>query len=163
MPASVRHPGIWLLTGGKQFCSHRLKQWCRRHAIRQRFGAVGQRGSIAVVERFMRTLKEGTRALTRVSLRRRSFHLDVQRAIGWYNADRPHMTLTGATPDEIYHARRAACRSPRFEPRPGWPRVARCARPQVLVKGQPGVRLQLQVELLANQRHLPRVTIRRAA
>jgi transposase InsO family protein len=64
---------------GKQFCSHRLKQWCRRHAIRQRFGAVGQRGSIAVVERFIRTLKESTRALTAVSLRRRSFHLDVQR------------------------------------------------------------------------------------
>jgi putative transposase len=121
---------------GKQFCSQRLKQWCRRHAIRQRFGAVGKRGSIAVVERFIRTLKESTRALTMVSLRRRSFHLDVQRTIGWYNADRPHMTLQGATPDEVYLARRPACRSPRFEPRPGWPRVARCAKPQVLVKGQ---------------------------
>src|SRR5262249_20924230 len=49
---------------GKQFSSHRLKRWCRRHAIRQRFGAVGQRGSIAVVERCIRTLKESTRALT---------------------------------------------------------------------------------------------------
>ena len=39
----------------------------------------------------------------------------------------------------------------------------RCAQPQVLVKGQPGVRLELEVEFLANQRHLPRVTIRRAA
>jgi len=41
--------------------------------------------------------------------------------------------------------------------------VARCAQPQVLVKGQPGVRLELSVEFLANQRHLPRVSIRRAA
>ena len=148
---------------GKQFCSQRLKQRCRRHAIRQRCGAVGKRGSIAVVERFIRTLKESTRALTMVSLRSRSFQLAVQRAVGWYNADRPHMTLQGATPDEVYLARRPACRSPRFEPRPGWPRVARCAKPQVLVKGQPGVRLELHIEFLANQRHLPRVSIRRAA
>jgi hypothetical protein len=41
--------------------------------------------------------------------------------------------------------------------------MARCAQPQVLAKGQPGVRLELAVEFLANQRHLPRVTIRRAA
>jgi hypothetical protein len=33
----------------------------------------------------------------------------------------------------------------------------------VLVKGQPGVRMELAVEFLANQRHLPSVTIRRAA
>ena len=36
-----------------------------------------QRGSIAVVERFIRTLKECTRALTEVPLRRRSFQLAV--------------------------------------------------------------------------------------
>ena len=41
--------------------------------------------------------------------------------------------------------------------------LARSAKPQVLVKGQPGVRLELAVEFLANQRHLPRVTIQRAA
>ena len=148
---------------GKQFFNHRLHEWCPRHAIHQRFGAVGQRRSIAVVERFIRTLKESTRALPVVSLRRRSFQVAVQRAMGWYNADRPHMTLQGATPDEVYHVRRPACRSPRFEPRPGWPRAARCAKPQVLVKGQPGVRMELAVEFLANQRHLPSVTIRRAA
>jgi hypothetical protein len=34
--------------------------------------AVGQRGSIAIVERFIRTLKESTRALTVVPLQRRS-------------------------------------------------------------------------------------------
>jgi transposase InsO family protein len=76
---------------GKQFCNHRLHQWCRRQAIHQRFGAVGQRGSIAVVERFIRTLKESTRALTMVSLRRRSFQIDVHRAISWYD-DVSHYT-----------------------------------------------------------------------
>jgi transposase InsO family protein len=158
-----RAPRHLVTDQGKQFCNHRLQQWCGRHAIHQRFGAVGQRGSIAIVERFIRTLKESLRLLTMVPLRRRPFQLAVQCAIGWYNADRPHMTLQGATPDEVYHARRPACRTPRFEPRPRWPRVARCAQPQVLVKGQPGVRLELEVEFRANQSHLPRVTIRRAA
>lgn len=156
-------PGHLVTDRGKQFCDYRLHQWCRRHAIRQRFGAVGQRGSIAVVERFIRTLKESLRALTMVSLQRRVFQMDVHRAISWHNADRPHMTMRGATPNEVYYARRPACRRPRFEPRPGWPRVARCAQPQVLVKGRPGTRLELSVEFLANQHHLPRVTICRAA
>ena len=148
---------------GKQFRSRSLKHWCRRHAVRQRFGAIGKRGSIAVVERFIRTLKESVRSLTAIPLRRRFFHLEVGRAISWYNADRPHMTLKGATPDEVYSRRCPACKRPRFEPRPAWPRGARCAKPQVLVKGQPGVRLELSVAFLAHHRHLPRVAVIRAA
>ena len=51
----------------------------------------------------------------------------------------------------------------RFEPRPGWPRASPCTRPQVLVKGQPGVQLDMTVEFSGRRRHLPRVTITRAA
>ena len=39
-----------------------------------------------------------------------------------FNQHRPHMTLNGATPDEVYFQRRPACRAPRFEPRAAWPR-----------------------------------------
>ncbi len=47
---------------GKQFTSKTFRRWCRKRGVRQRFGAVGQKGSIAVIERFFRTLKsEGTR------------------------------------------------------------------------------------------------------
>ena len=145
------------------FRSRSLKHWCRHHAVRQRFGAIGKRGSIAVVERFIRTLKESMRSLTGIPLRRRLFHLEVGRAISWYNADRPHTTLKGATPDEVYAGRRPACKRPRFEPRPAWPRGARCAKPQVLVKGQPGIRLELCLAFVAQHRHLPRVTVGRAA
>jgi len=149
---------------GTQFSCPAFKRWCRAHAIRQRQGAVGKRGSIAVVERFIGTLKrEGTRLLPAVPLRRRSFQHELHLFFGWYNADRPHTTLEGATPDEIYFPRRPACRSPRFEPRPGWPRAAPCTRPRVLVKGQPGVQLELHVGFLGNRRHLPVVKIRRAA
>jgi transposase InsO family protein len=148
---------------GKQFSSHHFTSWCRRHDIRQRFGAVGKQGSIAVIERFWRTLKEGLRALTLVPLLRRSFHREVHFAISWYNGNRPHMTLAGATPDEVYFARRHARRQPRFEPRPDWPRAAPCARPRVLVKGHPGALLQLSVDFLAHRRQLPLLTLTRAA
>jgi hypothetical protein len=135
----------------------------RRHVIRQRRGAVGRHGSIAVIERFMGTLKrECARVLPVVPLLRRSFQRELNWFLVWYNQHRPHTTLKGATPDEVYFAQRPACRNPRFEPRPGWPRAAPCASPQTLVKGRPGVILELSVEFVSQRRHLPRVTIRRA-
>jgi hypothetical protein len=73
------------------------------------------------------------------------------------------MTLNGATPDEVYHRRHPTCRYPRFEPRPRWPRGSPCANPHVPIRGRPGQRLELQVEFQARQRHLPIVTLRRAA
>jgi transposase InsO family protein len=148
---------------GTQFDCDDFKQWCRRRGIRHRMGAVGKQGSIAVVERFIRSLKESIRALPIVPLVRRSFCRELTLICGWYNAERPHMTLAGATPDEVYFGQRPACRMPRFEPRAGWPRAAPCANPRVLVKGQPGARLELTVEFVAGRRHLPRVAITRAA
>jgi transposase InsO family protein len=94
---------------GKQFTSRRFRNWCHRQDIRQRFGAVGQQGSIAVIERFWRTLKESMRAATQIPLARRAFHGHMQLAVAWYNGHRPHMTLWAATPDEGYFARRPAC------------------------------------------------------
>jgi transposase InsO family protein len=42
---------------GKQFCCQGFKDWCQRKRLRPRFGAIGQHGSIAVVERFIQTVK----------------------------------------------------------------------------------------------------------
>jgi hypothetical protein len=103
------------------------------------------------------------RAATWVSLQHRSFQHEVRLATCWYNSHRPHMTLEAATPDEVYFARRRACRQPRFEPRLGWPRAAPCARPRVLVKGQPGALLELSINFLGNRRHLPLLRLSRAA
>lgn len=149
---------------GSQFVSSHTRRWCKRRGIRQRFGAVGKQGSIAAVERFIRTLKDGCiRLLPVVPLWRRVLLQELHSFQSWYNTHRPHTTLNGATPDEVYFKRRPACRQPRFEPRPNWPRPSPCAGPQVLVKGQPGAPIELEVKFSGGRRHLPRVTITRAA
>jgi hypothetical protein len=98
-----------------------------------------------------------------VPLLRRSFAHELQHFAAWYNTHRPHTTLKNATPDEVYFRRRPACRAPRFEPRPGWPRASPCALPHALVKGKPGATLDLTVRTVAHRRHLPLVTLTRAA
>lgn len=42
---------------GRQFWCDSFKRWCHRSAIRPRFGAVGKQGSVAMVERLMRSMK----------------------------------------------------------------------------------------------------------
>ncbi len=154
----------YLICGkGKQFWCQRFKAWCKKKDIRPRFGAIGQHGGIAVVERFIQTVKvECTRQLL-VSLRPQTFRQELAWFGVWYNENRPHTTLGGRTPDEVYFSRWPANRSPRFEPRAHWPRSACCALPQVLVKGQPGVRIELEVCFQHGRKHLPVVTLRRAA
>jgi putative transposase len=149
---------------GVQFTCAAFIPWCQRHGIRHRKGVVGQSGSIAVIERFIRTLKDGcVRVLPVVPLLRRAFAHELQLFVTWYNTHRPHTTLKCATPDEVYFRRRPAVRAPRFEPRPGWPRASPCALPHTLVKGQPGATLDLDLKSIAHRRHLPLVTLTRAA
>jgi hypothetical protein len=116
-----------------------------------------------VVERFIVTPKTLCTRGILVPLRREKMREELQHFQVWYNGSRPHMTLQGATPNEVYHRRHAACRYPRFEPRPHWPRGSPCARPRVPIRGWPGQRLELQVEHHAGRKHLPIVTLRRAA
>jgi len=70
---------------GKQFRDKAFGKWCRRRGIRQRFGAVGKYGSIAVVERFIRTLKsECTRRLL-VPYERNALHRELAAAASGSN------------------------------------------------------------------------------
>jgi transposase InsO family protein len=86
--AKVGTPPRHLVTDqGTQFASAGFRYGCRRRGIRQRFGAIGQYGSIAVIERFFRTLKESIRAMPSVPLLRRSFQQQVSLLLAWYNAD----------------------------------------------------------------------------
>jgi transposase InsO family protein len=149
---------------GTQFIEKGFRRWCRRQGIRHRFGALGKYGSLAAIERSIRTIKtECTRRLIFVPYRFPTFEQELALYFSWHNGHRPHTWLRGATPDEIYHRQRRACRAPRYEPRPQWPRRSRCARPQVLVRGQPGAKLDLSVRFYAERRHLPIVTLKRAA
>jgi len=106
---------------GPQFWCKAFKRWCRHRKVRPRFGAVGQYGSLAVIERFIRTLKdEGLRRVL-VPLNHRKMRTEVGAIIGWYNTYRPHSWLGGRTPEERYRRITAACRRARWEPRPHWP------------------------------------------
>lgn len=148
---------------GKQFTDEGFGRWCGRRGIRQRFGAVGKYGSIAVVERLIRSLKnECTRRLV-VSYRRDAFRRELALYVAWFNGNRPHNTLVVRTPDEVYFGRHPACRQPRFEPRRRWPRGSPCAGPQAKVRGPRGQRLELNLRFLARRRHLPIVELERAA
>jgi transposase InsO family protein len=118
-----RAPRYIVCDKGPQFWSPGFKRWCKRHKIKPpRFGAIGQHGSIAVVERFILTLKTLCTRLILVPLRHGKMRDEVAFVRRWYNESRPHMTLNGSTPDEVYHRRHPSCRYPRLEPRGRWPR-----------------------------------------
>jgi putative transposase len=137
-------------------------RWCGQREIRPRFGAIGKHGSIAVIERALRTLKEALR-LTIVPTRRESMRREMCMLLDWYNQHRPHMTLGGKTPDEVYFHRFPANRRPRIEARPHWPRGSACALPHALIAGKSGLRFNVQVERLGGHAHLPIVRLQRAA
>ena len=83
--------------------------------------------------------------------------------IDWYNEHRPHETLGGKTPDEVFFSRPAANEQPRIEPRRRWPRGSPCAKPQVGIMGSPGDPIVLEIDCLEGRRHLPIVRVRQAA
>jgi transposase InsO family protein len=53
-----------ILDRGRQFDCEAFRAWCRGHGVRWRYGAAGKKGSTAVIERLIRTIKtECTRAI----------------------------------------------------------------------------------------------------
>ena len=140
-----------------------FKRWCRRKRIRPRYGAVGQHGSIALIERFIRTMKDECTRRILVPQRRTNFRRELNHFFAWYNAHRPHAALAGRTPNEVYFRLRPANRRPRIEPRKRWPRRSPCAGPRTLVAGQPGDRCTLEVDFHGGARHLPIISLKRAA
>ena len=132
---------------GAQFTAEEFGAWCRRRGINQRFGAIGKYGSLAVIERFIRSMKnECTRVLPIIPLARAAFGRELDHYVDWYNGERPHSRFGARTPDEIYFGSFPACRRPRFEPRDRWPRRSRCAAPHALVRGRPRGFVELRVE-----------------
>jgi hypothetical protein len=148
---------------GPQFDCHAFRDWCRRKGIKPRYGAIGKHGSIAVVERFILTLKTLLRCFLLIPYRRATFLRELCAVVQWYNSHRPHTWLGGRTPDEVYYGTFAANRRPRFEPRAKWPRGSPCARPWALVRGSPGAKLKLNISFLNGRKHLPLVSLVRAA
>jgi len=87
------------------FVGELFMQLLRDWHVKQRFGAVGKHGSIAVTERLIWTLKREW--LARVALIRGLDHLGKVLADfeEYYNGCRPHQRLGGATPVMRYEGR----------------------------------------------------------
>ncbi len=158
-----RSPKYIICDKGPQFWNDDFKEWCRGKPISPRFGAVGQHGSIAIVERFILTLKDSYTSLMLISPHKDVFRRDLQLFACWYNEYRPHTALDGKTPHEVYYRLVGANKILRFEPRSRWPVRSRCASPQVAIRGQLGTRLVLHVSNLAGRKHLAIVKLRIAA
>jgi transposase InsO family protein len=142
---------------GAQF-GNDYRQWCESTGTAPRFGAVGQHGSIAVIERFIRTFKFealGGRSPWQAAEMARL----IAAYVTWYNTERPHETLDGATPAEVRDVRIPAKDGHGFEPRPRWPLSASGTR------GPPRQRvgsLALAVDCVDGCDHLPIVRLRAA-
>ena len=135
MAAEKVSPKHLIVDQGPEFkCEHFEDVWCKAKNILPRFGAVNRHGSIAVVERFHRTMKEILRLIV-VPEDQSQFEREMQCIVDWYNEHRPHMTLNGKTPNEVYFSRPPANEQPRIEPREDWPRGSPCAKPQVDIDG----------------------------
>lgn len=87
---------------GVQFTSRTFRKWCKRKHIVPRYGAVGKYGSIAMIERFFRTLKTEWLRKIIIPLDTDGMRRKLTTYIRWYNCYRPHQGLNGALPAEIY-------------------------------------------------------------
>ena len=137
-----RSPRHLITDRGEQFTAQAFRRWCRRRGIRQRFGAVQKSGSIAVIERFFRSLKsEATRQVI-VPLDLAAMREEIALYVVCYNRYRPHRGLEGRTPEE--------------------------ARMGMGLNGPAGAGgsdevVGLDVRFLEGRQHLPIVALRRAA
>jgi transposase InsO family protein len=94
---------------GPQFTAEEFRQALGRRSVRHRYGAIGRSGSIALVERFFRTLKSIARTRERPPLLKADLERRLALAFHYYAFFRPHQGLGGATPAERFlHRRRPA-------------------------------------------------------
>jgi len=125
------------------------RAWCKKRDVKPRFGAVGQHGSIAVVERFIRSMKYEAFARIVVPLSLRLLARELDAYLAWYHEHRPHQALGGRTPSDVLEAARKNLRSRRQR-----------APPKRRSKMRP---LRLLVSFVEGRRHLPVVSLKRAA
>jgi transposase InsO family protein len=86
---------------GAQFTSGSFRKALARLGVKHRYGAIGRTGSIAIIERFFRTLKTLASVRQRPSLLRRDLESRLVLAFLYYLCLRPHQSLGGATPGEL--------------------------------------------------------------
>ena len=102
---------------GSQFTADEFKAFIMASKIRIRHGAVGQTHSLGLIDRFFRTLKEslGLPSLRPWSLQ--DFRRRLEIALVHYAYVRPHESLGGLTPVEVYYGIRGHLPQPVSPPR----------------------------------------------
>ncbi len=141
--ASIKKvPGCIITDKGGQFIADGFKAWCKRKQVDHRFGALGEVGSIAVVERFILTMKNECTRQIFIPLNRCSFRNELLFFADWYNIHRPHMTLGARTPNEVYS---------------GMPSEVQT------LKINRNRTIHLHVDFLHGRKHLPVVSLKHAA
>ena len=156
-------PKYLICDKGGQFWNDEFQRWCKRKTIKPRFGAIGKHGSIAVIERFIRSLKEEYLNRLLIPLRMDAMRQEVACYAHWYNEHRPHQSLNGATPLEIYDGTTMANQKPRYEPRRQWPPAASCAAPYAPPKPEQGAPLTLVIRFADRHKKLPIIELHEAA
>jgi transposase InsO family protein len=119
---------------GVQFTSGPFRNALAGLGIKHRYGAIGRTGSIALIERFFRSLKTIAGLHSRPPLLRRDLEGRLGLALLYYLWLRPHQGLSGATPADVLLGSK---RTPAVVPPP---------------RGRPGA--QLDVSLRFEIRHL---------
>jgi len=95
-------PKHFVTDHGSQFTGEAFTTKLAALGTKQRFGAIGQSGSIAIIERFWRTMKEMLDVRFRPPLSHHHLEERVAAAIEYYATLRPHQGIGGATPAERY-------------------------------------------------------------
>ena len=108
--ASKKHglPKHFISDHGSQFTSLLFCNVLARPGIKQRFGAIGKTGSIAIIERFWRTMKERLLLRLRPPLSIHDLWRRLEVGLVYYALWKPHQGLSGATPGEMYYGRSPA-------------------------------------------------------
>ena len=148
--AARRHgrPAHFVSDHARCFTSRVFRHKLRSLGVKQRFGAVGKKGSIALIERLWRTLKDTLDLRLLRPLVAENLAATVELGLVHYAHFRPHQALAGATPSEIYFGRTPSHLSAIPPPR---------GRP-----GEGPMDLPFRIEYLDAERLLP-VLVRRAA
>jgi Integrase core domain len=118
-----------------------FRSFLRARGIRQRFGAIGRTGSIAIVERSWRTLKDTLSLLSLKAMTRADLEQRLTTKLLHYAYLRPHQTLGRDPPADVYFGIRPAHDAAVPPPR---------GRP-----GQPSAGLGLVTAHLDPERRLP--------
>jgi transposase InsO family protein/DNA-binding XRE family transcriptional regulator len=105
--AAKRHgrPAHFISDHARCFTGQVFRRKLLRLGVKQRFGAVGRKGSIALIERLWRTLKDtlGLRLLRPSAAE--DLAATVELGLVHYAHFRPHQGIGGATPAEVYFGR----------------------------------------------------------